>query len=297
MRSAARPARRRASRVPTCRGDDFLPRGCRPNLRFFSLPTAPGQGKWAWKARVGRRGFGHPLKCSCIAVPNPAPSLAVSIVKALKNFQAARPETREWAQTWPDPESPRRQPDPVPTETSTPAPAPAPARPPPGPGSPRIPSGPYLPGPAEGSAARSYALSSQASPRELCCRPPGSPVPNFGMQTLGSAGCELRAGPGRRDWDGHPTQSAPKNLWVLGKGKSPRSKFKGTFRDVAKLDAGPPLSPPLRAVAAGGAGSGAPADAGTPRHSARPAWTRSRPAAAPTRGRGRRACPAPKLLP
>lgn len=163
MGSAARPARRRASRVPTCRGDDFLPRGCRPNLRFFSLPTAPGQGKWAWKASVGRRGFGHPLKCSCIAVPNPAPSLAVSIVKALKNFQAARPETREWAQTWPDPESPRRQTDPVPTETSTP---PQP-RPRPGPRPGQDPRGSHLVPTCRGPRRARLRVLTRFPPRHL----------------------------------------------------------------------------------------------------------------------------------
>lgn len=199
MGSAARPARRRASRVPTCRGDDFLPRGCRPNLRFFSLPTARGQGKWAWKASVGRRGFGHPLKCSCIAVPNPAPSLAVSIVKALKNFQAARPETREWAQTWPDPESPRRQTDPVPTETSTTAPAPAPARPGPrpAPARARIPADPIwsLPAGARGGLGCAFlrAFLPGISAGTLL-QTSGEPSPQLWVANLGV--CRMRAARG-----------------------------------------------------------------------------------------------------
>lgn len=85
----------RASRVPTCRDNDFLPRGCRPNLQLFPLPTAPVQDKWAWKASVGSRGFGHLLKRSCIAVPNPAPSLAVSIIlgKSLEELPGGAPQS------------------------------------------------------------------------------------------------------------------------------------------------------------------------------------------------------------
>lgn len=144
-------------------------------------------------------------------------------------------------------------------------------------------------------------------PRHLRKQPAGTLLqtsgelsPQLWVANLGSAGCELRAGrTGRAGGTGMDTQlrARPRTFGFWGKERARVLTLWGLPRDVAKPEAGPPLSPPLRAATAEGGGAGAPAEGETARHSARPAPTRSRPAAAPNRGGGRRACPAPKLLP
>lgn len=90
-------------------------------------------------------------------------------------------------------------------------------------------------------------------------------------------------------------RARPRTSGFWGKERARALTLWGLPRDVAKPDAGPPLSPPLRAATAGGAGARALADGGTPRHSARPAPTRSRPAAAPTPRQGAQGLPSPQI--
>lgn len=130
---------------------------------------APGQGKRGWKASEAKKRLSASAKIP-ICIPNRVSYLTISTVlcKTPEELPGGVPQSTCKGADLPglNPPGPRPRPRPPPQPPPPPGP---PLR------SPRALAAPYLPGSAQGSPARSYALSSQAS-----SQPPGAVQQNPG---------------------------------------------------------------------------------------------------------------------
>lgn len=194
----------------------------------FSPTGGPAAGQVGTQG--ARRDFLHPLKCSCIPIPDRAPSLAVSTVlgKTPEELPGGALTTRARTQTPLDLEAQSRLTDPTQTEISTPAPAPTPAR---------IAADPIWSLPAGARVGLGCAFLraffpgiSASSRREVCCRPPGNSVPQPWVATLGLQDASCAPG-GRAGPDGSRLEtelSGQLRTWGSGDKQEPSLTF---YRD------------------------------------------------------------------
>lgn len=189
---------------------------CRHSHLHFSPTGGPAAGQV--ETQGARRGdFLHPLKCSCIPIPDRAPSLAVSTVlgKTPEELPGGALTTRARTQTPPDLEAQSRLTDPTQTEISTPDPQPGQDR-----------RGPHLVPTCRGPRGARLRVLTRLLSRHLRKQPAGSLLQTSGELSpptlgcnLGSTGRELRAGrAGWTRWEpaGDGTQWVAENLGFWG---------------------------------------------------------------------------------